>query len=845
MRKWTYLVAALLMSGTAATFTSCIDTTEPAGIEALRGAKADFIKAKAEYERALVEIQKVKIDREKVQLELDNIVLETEKLKLELAQAQNEKDKLDIQLQIELMQKQYEEQMIYADKNIATAQEALLKALNSLELAQLTDRDNKFQSEILTLRNAVSTALQDLSNEQNTLSQLKLNQLNYLANHKYYVAGLELTKTKYEKDLEILESLLANYNEIENADIEALTKQKADIESQIIALREKEEQEWSKYLQMREGEDFTAANKAVQDIIVKLEAESSFTLPLDKVNAAIQEDLYTALNNGHYDFNELNKVFNEDYDALIADIVLNKDFLNSGYLQYQDLADEMETLANTIIDKGQDNYVDDYNDLFPGANLSKNDIFDENNEVVPSISAKIEAEKNRLASDQAKYKADYDAALNAWIDSYIAFNAALKAYGGYETTKPMDDMINTINGYNEEYNKSIASGGTAITLATAKQWRSTIVGFYQKRNVVDGALESEYATFYDSHVKKPADGSDPLTDATLATQLPILISDALNDFNSANNYDRKLNLSASYSYNYEGESTYQKLVNANVDFFGDSYGSYTLANIIEPILKEDGTKPEKAEDAIPADIKAEDLVNNSAYSLYWSSVNFDLVYPAFTNYANWKATYDFIAEAQVKEKEAIEKLVADKDAKVAEYNDLFITLWEVELKGFLINGTQNGSSHQTGWFSATNPYKNFATGGNIENGTAIPYDNQTEFAKLDAQLDLIEAAIENGELSYVVYDPDNGFTTTNGLAALSNIISYTETTINDVKSWIDYYDFLITQYNENGFDPSYSYTDYDQEIEDQTKVVEYQQQNLDMLTAQLTKVLNAYEGTAE
>ena len=33
MRKWTYLVAALLMSGTAATFTSCIDTTEPAGIE--------------------------------------------------------------------------------------------------------------------------------------------------------------------------------------------------------------------------------------------------------------------------------------------------------------------------------------------------------------------------------------------------------------------------------------------------------------------------------------------------------------------------------------------------------------------------------------------------------------------------------------------------------------------------------------------------------------------------------------------------------------------------------------------------------------------------------------------
>ena len=47
MRKWTYLVAALLMSGATATFTSCIDTEEPAGITELRGAKAELLRAKA------------------------------------------------------------------------------------------------------------------------------------------------------------------------------------------------------------------------------------------------------------------------------------------------------------------------------------------------------------------------------------------------------------------------------------------------------------------------------------------------------------------------------------------------------------------------------------------------------------------------------------------------------------------------------------------------------------------------------------------------------------------------------------------------------------------------------
>ena len=49
MRKWTYLVAALLVGGATTTFTGCIDNDEPAGIEQLRGAKAEFIKAKAAY----------------------------------------------------------------------------------------------------------------------------------------------------------------------------------------------------------------------------------------------------------------------------------------------------------------------------------------------------------------------------------------------------------------------------------------------------------------------------------------------------------------------------------------------------------------------------------------------------------------------------------------------------------------------------------------------------------------------------------------------------------------------------------------------------------------------------
>lgn len=41
------MVATLLMAGTTATFTGCIDTDEPEGIVDLRGAKSELIKAQA------------------------------------------------------------------------------------------------------------------------------------------------------------------------------------------------------------------------------------------------------------------------------------------------------------------------------------------------------------------------------------------------------------------------------------------------------------------------------------------------------------------------------------------------------------------------------------------------------------------------------------------------------------------------------------------------------------------------------------------------------------------------------------------------------------------------------
>lgn len=114
MRKWTYLVATLLMAGTTATFTGCIDTDEPEGIVDLRGAKSDLIKAQAAVKLVEVEWQKAKVAYQELEnkskelsnqyQEYDNqmhaLDVKLKELEVERAQAATEREKAEAEAKI-------------------------------------------------------------------------------------------------------------------------------------------------------------------------------------------------------------------------------------------------------------------------------------------------------------------------------------------------------------------------------------------------------------------------------------------------------------------------------------------------------------------------------------------------------------------------------------------------------------------------------------------------------------------------------------------------------------------------------------------------------------------------
>ena len=148
MRKWTYLVAALLMSGTAATFTSCIDTDEPAGIEALRGAKADLLRAKAL-------VQEAEAHKREAEARLKNATaaIKEEKAKQEafvtaLKEANTQKEIEEIENARKVSAEKFKTELALAQQAAAEADYQCQKALLELQLKLATMSQDIYAQEL-------------------------------------------------------------------------------------------------------------------------------------------------------------------------------------------------------------------------------------------------------------------------------------------------------------------------------------------------------------------------------------------------------------------------------------------------------------------------------------------------------------------------------------------------------------------------------------------------------------------------------------------------------------------------------------------------------------------------
>ena len=139
-----------LMTGSSVTFTGCIDNDEPAGIEELRGAKAELLRAKVAVEEANAAAKNAeaalilaKAETEKAKAEEAKAQADLRRLEVELQAAENEARKAEIEAEIEQTKLdmeaaalRHQTEMLRLQEELAMANRQYEIALKQIEIAQ-------------------------------------------------------------------------------------------------------------------------------------------------------------------------------------------------------------------------------------------------------------------------------------------------------------------------------------------------------------------------------------------------------------------------------------------------------------------------------------------------------------------------------------------------------------------------------------------------------------------------------------------------------------------------------------------------------------------------------------
>lgn len=805
MRKWTYLVAALLVGGATTTFTGCIDNDEPAGIEQLRGAKAEFIKAKAAFETVLTEIQRVKIEREQVSLEADKVNLELKKVALEKGQASAAWVKDSLQARQDTLAASLKEQLLAIQKKEADTNADLQESLAALEVAMVTAKDEAFGEAIKDVKEALAGitegklhtygALDYLKDSNARLLKAKSDLLDFLSDNKYLEdklnAGIDEAKAALatqEKVLEDMKTFAATPTSEWNTKLAEISKQIAAVNADVVA----------------KSEAIAKQTAEIQPVLADIERENakldtkdkSFTIPV--VDAALQNDLAGFVQESNVlTSDEFNKVFKQDGATgeytMIADLSLSGLSLNN-YYEATSVVSYIRSAYSSS--SSQDvGYIQLFNNAYERVFSYRNS---------PSIQptdaeiAKAKGELARMAIDKADKYAIFQKDSTAWMDSYLAYMTALTNYKNYQQTTTYEAIAAKVDAY-----KALASADQTKDKANALI--ADLKAYGQLRDAVDGATGRVNVDNKEVRLYSVAVIDDSGTPTGNQVTLSSFNSHIQRNDNSQILGNQQLATSFYNSTLSDFDGAIQRLILASNTLFG-TYKE--LKYIIEP--KKVGDKY-----YLPEDVEAGN--NTCSYYLYTTAMKDVAI---FTNIEKWIAL-DNSLTADLKKFDDAKKPIADNiatlQAGIADKQD---AIWKAELEVKLLDYTQNMSNG--------NPYS-------VSNPSAC------QIQALNSLMTTIKNAITNGgQVTYVTYDPVNHkFERVEG--TIEKLISDQESKIATAKDAVATAEGKLEAYKTLGKDDKSRFeSDLQTAITNAEQEVAFMQAEVDRLNATLKKLLDAY-----
>ena len=749
MRKWTYLVAALLMGGVSTSLTSCIDNDEPAGINDLRGAKAELLRAKAAVQQALAAKEQAWAEGIIIENQGKEIDNQINQLELELKQAATEwkkdslqamRDTLAVSLQtslIKLQQKQAE-----ADFNLKKTMEDLAAQLITMKddiysaklgkyMAQLVGGTYYDENDPVTLSQDNSIN-KDYTDAQSALFKLEIQRIQFLSQDENYASGLEIEKAEYEETKKILEGLLADLEAIDPTDDAALNAKLAEKNNALAALDKEEAEKIAEIEKTREEILGKAGTQEILKAEETLAKPETYTIATSDVSSEMVNHLYAIItddSNGKFNGNAEKAFIDEDNDGTRDK--MSTDWVMTGKwnteMNGENKGRYLSDLADDILEKYKVEYQSAYLNMF---NQSISDFTNEDGTIKEEYTSKVANEIERIKIDGEQLKATAEKDLEAWIDAYKAYMDALETYKNYKGVEYYRSVIAEIKKYNGLNTKTVAAANTLRTL---------LIDYFNKREAVDGQNDRNFRTDYKNAFAADAD---------------------LTAFNSLVGYyasDPDYYLGAErISTNRSGNDKCK--LDAFLDATSTVFGGYpsSLNAAVQPTVTEKADKTK--EYTMPAGYEP----TGGTYKAYLDNQDAQDLFGAIDS---WVALYQKV------DKDAVDaQLIADNATSIinagrTEQLEALEALWKMEIETFLIKGQ---ASEEIGSIFSTdeickNPYSDIYLSGN--------YSLTTKYSVLEKEISDIQNLINTGNIFYVDYTQDGGYEVASGTleSAIDNI----------------------------------------------------------------------------
>ena len=522
MRKWTYLVAALLMGGVSTSLTSCIDNDEPAGINDLRGAKAELLRAKAAVENAEAAIKTATAAIKQAKADYEQEKVAQEKLYTDWLTAKYEDDKTALQQDAAIREQAYLQKLYQAQSAAKQAELDYQRALAQIEIALGTAKDD-----------AYAEALQDLLyNKTFTIPSYQISvdpvthevTINSTGSSTTTIYGLmnlsqQLANAKQELAETIQQNLILGYK----FDKDALKNDVAvtvEVKKAELAVEEKALAELKEIIGIS-LDDFEAKYQEIAD--KKKEAENN------KTNVSIEKAKDLAEN---YDGKaqelknkkEAQSEFTFDIPAAVQNDFYNIVASKAGSATGDEVAIYQNILKQATVDAEGEYAFTNGMKVNTTAAIKKSII----NAVKADVEEKTEAQDvaqleqaMKLAEDaEPELKKSFDAAEKTWKAAAAAYDKAYKADKYHITGQSEYDVV---MGALETYNNADKSDATKLAAA-----QTALINAYKKYLNGDGTLEG----------RTKLDGFKPADNINIATATADNLSARLAAFLAANDDDR-------------------------------------------------------------------------------------------------------------------------------------------------------------------------------------------------------------------------------------------------------------------------------------------------------------------